>query len=100
MGKTSLVAAAAADAVRAGRVVFWIRWRVGDTAESLTARMVEAATTLGLSSERVGVAQRAGASLVDLVWAHLETIPGWVVVVDNLDQPTTLDGEGEPVADY
>jgi tetratricopeptide (TPR) repeat protein len=100
IGKTSLVAAAAADAVRAGRVVFWMRWRAGDTAESLTARMVEAATTLGLPRERVGAAQEAGGSLVDLVWAHLEATPGWVVVVDNLDQPAALSGDGEPVGDY
>ena len=100
IGKTTLVAVAAADAATAGRVVFWMRWRAGDTAESLTARMVDAATTLGLPAQRMGAAQVAGASLVDVVWAHLEATPGWVVVLDNLDQPATVSGDGEPVADY
>jgi tetratricopeptide (TPR) repeat protein len=79
--------------------VFWVRCRVGDTVEALTARLVAAARTLGLAADQIGAAQQAGRSLIDLVWGHLETTPGWVLVFDDLDQ-AALSGAAEAVAEY
>ncbi|WP_445183444.1 tetratricopeptide repeat protein [Pseudonocardia sp. Cha107L01] len=99
IGKTTLLAATACDAARSGRPVFWVRCRVGDTVEALTARLVAAARTLGLAADQIGAAQQAGRSLIDLVWGHLETTPGWVLVFDNLDQAAP-SGAAEAVAEY
>lgn len=97
MGKTTVVAHAVAEAQRGGHPVFWIRWR---DVESLGAQLVHTATALGLPEHRVAAAQQSGDSLADLVWTHLESTPGWVLVVDNLDQPTSSGLREEQVANY
>jgi len=97
IGKTTVVARAAAEAQRHGHPVFWIQWR---DVESLAAQLVHTATALGLSKHRVATAQQSGDSLADLVWTHLERTPGWVLVVDNLDQPASAGLRAEQVANY
>ncbi|MGH8918253.1 MAG: ATP-binding protein, partial [Actinomycetes bacterium] len=97
MGKTTVVARAVAEAQRDGYPAFWIRWR---DVESLGAQLAHTAIALGLPEPRVAAAQQSGDSLADLVWAHLERTPGWVLVVDNLDQPTDAGLREEQVANY
>jgi tetratricopeptide (TPR) repeat protein len=100
IGKTTLAAAAAVAAQQAGWQVVWIRWRNLDGPDALTARMVEAASVLGLPTEQVGVIQQSGSSLVDLVWGHLNVTPAWMLVIDDFDQPSSVALGGERLADY
>ncbi|WP_281360629.1 AAA family ATPase [Lentzea indica] len=105
MGKTTLASRVAEEAGRQGLAVFWLRWRgktlpTGQSGEEmLAAQMVQVAVTLGLSEARVGAVQQSGGSLVDLVWGHLEQVPGWLLVVDNADQAQGL-GLDAPVAEH
>ncbi|MGH3902421.1 MAG: tetratricopeptide repeat protein [Pseudonocardiaceae bacterium] len=100
IGKTTLAAAAAVAARQAGRQVVWLRWRSLDGPDSLAARMVEAASVLGLPVDQAGVAQQAGSSLVDLVWGHLNATPDWMLVIDDLDLPNAAALVGDRLADY
>jgi tetratricopeptide (TPR) repeat protein len=100
IGKTTLAAAAAAAARQAGQQVVWLRWRNLDGPDSLTARMVEAASVLGLPGDQASAAQQAGSSLVDLVWGHLNVTPGWMLVIDDLDLPRAVTMAGDRLADY
>ncbi len=100
IGKTTLAAAAAAAALQAGRRVVWIRWRNLEGPDALAARMVEAASVLGLPTDQVVLTQQSGSSLVDLVWGHLNITPGWMLVIDDLDQPSAVALAGERLADY
>ncbi|MDQ3405845.1 MAG: tetratricopeptide repeat protein [Actinomycetota bacterium] len=96
MGKTTLAIMVADQARQHGQSVFWVRWR---DVESLTAQMVEVACALGLSPTAVAAVQESGASLADLVWRHLSTLDRWVLVLDNIDKPTSISPD-DPVAAY
>ena len=94
-GKTTL---AREHARRHGAKAFWIDWR--NDPEVLATSMVEVATALGLASDRVADAQRSGSSLPDLVWTHLESVRGWLVVVDNVDDVDALQAGATRIATY
>lgn len=85
VGKTTLAAEAARRAERSGRRVFWIGWH--HDPETLAAQLIETAVALGLPATRVQAAQQSGVSLPDLLWQHLAGVRGWVLVIDNLDEP-------------
>jgi len=97
MGKTTFAGIVAEHAEQRGNAVFWIRWR---DEESLAAQMIEVAVSLGLSTAAVSAAQTSGASMPDLVWRHLSSAGRWVLVLDNIDRPSAVSIEGEPVAAY
>lgn len=94
-GKTTL---ARELARRHGARAFWIDWR--NDPDVLATSLVEVATTLGLAPEKVARAQRSGASLPDLVWAHLESTRGWLVVVDNVDDVDALQSGSARISTY
>ncbi len=94
-GKTTL---ARELARRHGAKAFWIDWR--NDPEVLATSMVEVGTTLGLSPGKVAHAQRTGASLADLVWSHLESTRGWLVVVDNVDDVDALQSGAARISTY
>ncbi|MFF9221750.1 tetratricopeptide repeat protein [Streptomyces viridosporus] len=98
LGKTTLAAQAARQAQQARRAVFWVRWQndPGRLAEDLT----RVAQDLGLAEERLEAARRGQAVLVDVVWEHLAAVPGWVLVVDNVDTPARVGPGREAVASY
>ncbi|MGW7592377.1 tetratricopeptide repeat protein, partial [Streptomyces rubiginosohelvolus] len=97
LGKTTLAAEAAAQARAQGRVVVWVRWR--DDPERLGQDLAQAAHILGLPEARLEEARTGRVSLVDAVWEHLATTPGWLIVVDNVDTPTRVGpGSGPPAA--
>ncbi|MGH3915084.1 MAG: AAA family ATPase [Pseudonocardiaceae bacterium] len=98
VGKTTLAAEAARRAEQAGRRVFWISWH--HDPETLAAQLVETALALGLPATRVQAAHQSGAGLPDLIWDHLAGVRGWVLVIDNLDEPAALRATGERLADY
>lgn len=97
MGKTALAESLSGSLKNAGKRVFWVRWR---SLEHLAGQMQEVASRLGLPEEVIGAAQRAGSSRSDLVWQHLSRTQGWVVVIDDLDQPASACVSGEPISAY
>ncbi|MFB8064788.1 AAA family ATPase, partial [Streptomyces rubiginosohelvolus] len=97
LGKTTLAAEAAAQARAQGQVVVWVRWR--DDPDQLGQDLAQAAHILGLPEARLEEARTGRVSLVDAVWEHLATTPGWLIVVDNVDTPTRVGpGSGPPAA--
>jgi tetratricopeptide (TPR) repeat protein len=96
-GKTTVAAALAGRAEADGRAVFWLRWR---TQELLTEQMTDVAMACGLPAQQLLDARAQGHSLPDLVWRQLSRTPGWLLVIDNADQPAGLDPGDDPVAEY
>jgi tetratricopeptide (TPR) repeat protein len=96
MGK-STVAAELAQRVPRGWPVWWVS---AADPSSLTAGMVTVARGLGASEVDLrGIATQAG-DAPDRFWALLETAPeGWLLVLDNADQPQVLAAAGASVAD-
>ncbi|MFI9014077.1 tetratricopeptide repeat protein, partial [Streptomyces griseus] len=100
LGKTTLAAEAAARARAEGRVVVWVRWR--DDPAQLGQDFARAAHVLGLAESRLEEARTGRVSLVDAVWEHLAAVEGWVIVVDNVDDPARVGpgSESESPAAY
>ncbi|MDH6589942.1 tetratricopeptide (TPR) repeat protein [Streptomyces sp. SAI-133] len=98
LGKTTLAAQTARQAEAAGRVMFWVRWQ--DDPSRLAQDLTRIAQTLGLSESRLQEAQSGLTVLVDVVWGHLATVRGWVIVVDNVDTPRRIGPGNEPLAAY
>ncbi|MFF2235715.1 tetratricopeptide repeat protein, partial [Streptomyces anulatus] len=98
LGKTTLAAQAAQQAEKKGRAVFWVRWQ--DDATRLAHDLTRIAQELGLAESRLHDAQSGRAALVDVVWEHLAAVPGWVIVLDNVDTPRNLDSGGELPGSY
>ncbi|MEW1632102.1 tetratricopeptide repeat protein [Streptomyces sp. NPDC089173] len=97
LGKTTLAAEAAAQALAQGQVVVWIRWR--DDPEQLGQDLAQAAHILGLPESRLEEARMGRVSLVDAVWKHLADVTGWLIVIDNVDTPARVGpGSGPPAA--
>ncbi|MFJ6354893.1 AAA family ATPase, partial [Streptomyces sp. NPDC092046] len=98
MGKTTVAAELAARARTAGVPVFWVRW-LGE--EDLAERMVQIAVAHGLPEEDLEAARAGRTSLADTIWDHLARTAGrCLVVVDNLDDPSTLVHGAGPVGEY
>ncbi|MFI8194407.1 FxSxx-COOH system tetratricopeptide repeat protein [Streptomyces sp. NPDC085946] len=98
LGKTTLAAEAAHRARQAGAAVFWVRWQ--DDPSRLAEDLTRIAQALGLAEQRLEEARRGQAVLVDVVWEQLAVMPGWVIVVDNVDTPTRIGPGREPMATY
>ncbi|MEU0382766.1 FxSxx-COOH system tetratricopeptide repeat protein, partial [Streptomyces cyaneofuscatus] len=98
LGKTTLAAQAAQQAETEGRAVFWVRWQ--DDPTRLAHDLTRIAQELGLSESRLHDAQNGRAALVDVVWEHLAAVPGWVIVLDNVDTPRNLGPGSELPASY
>ncbi|MEU9337757.1 tetratricopeptide repeat protein [Streptomyces sp. NPDC048290] len=98
LGKTTLAAQAARQAEAQGRAVFWVRWQ--DDAARLAHDLTRIAQALGLPETRLHDAQNGRAALVDVVWEHLAAVPGWVIVIDNVDTPRNLGPGSEPPGSY
>ncbi|MFD7218471.1 tetratricopeptide repeat protein, partial [Streptomyces cyaneofuscatus] len=97
LGKTTLAAEAAAQARAQGRVVVWIRWR--DDPDQLGQDLAQAAHILGLPESRLEEARTGRVSLVDAVWEHLADVKDWLIVLDNVDNPSRVGpGSGPPAA--
>nr|WP_237525012.1 FxSxx-COOH system tetratricopeptide repeat protein [Streptomyces sp. SID5643] len=98
LGKTTLAAEAARRAQQAGAAVFWVQWQ--DDAGRLAEDLIRIGQALDLSEGRLDAARRGQAVLVDVVWEHLAAVPGWVVVIDNVDRPGRVGPTRDAVAVY
>ncbi|WP_405635309.1 FxSxx-COOH system tetratricopeptide repeat protein [Streptomyces sp. NBC_00056] len=97
LGKTTLAAEVARRAVEAGTAVFWLRWR--DDPARLAEDLTLVARTLRLPGALLDEARTGQAVLVDTIWAHLAATDGWLIVVDNVDTPTSVGPGSDPIAD-
>ncbi|MFI9823259.1 tetratricopeptide repeat protein [Streptomyces sp. NPDC052013] len=98
LGKTTLAAEIARQAGQSGQAVFWVRWQ--DDRSRLADDLTRIARNLGLSDTRLDEARQGRGVLVDVVWEHLTSTGGWVIVVDNVDDPARVGTPGDPVAAY
>lgn len=96
-GKTTIAAALAAEAEAKGRAVFWMRWRDRDL---LADQMGAVAVACGLSGQQLTDPHASHRSLPDLVWRQLDRKKGWLLVLDNLDNPAALNFAGDLMRDY
>lgn len=97
MGKTALATEFANRAAIDARAVFWIRYR---SAIELAASMEEVAVAAGLRRDTLTQAKRNNDDVIGLVWDHLNRVRGWIVVLDNLDQPEDAAQAGELLQEY
>ncbi|MFH8657442.1 tetratricopeptide repeat protein, partial [Streptomyces afghaniensis] len=97
LGKTTVAAQLAALAEEDGWQVFWVRWR--DSVD-LAQQMTRVAVACGLPETELESARAGLQSLPDVVWRQLASARRWLLVLDNIDEPQTVDPEGEPVAHY
>nr|MDT0516346.1 tetratricopeptide repeat protein [Streptomyces sp. DSM 41633] len=97
MGKTTLAALLADQAVADGTPVFWVPWR---DERDLAEQMTRVALACGLSEEQLESVRSGRASLPDVVWQQLALERSWLLVVDNVDQPAAVGPDREPVASY
>jgi tetratricopeptide (TPR) repeat protein len=82
-GKSTVAhAVAVADA----RTVWWVD---ASSREQLVAGLVEVAAQAGVPREEL---RSQGAAVKDLLWRALDGRAGWLLVVDNADDPRLLDG--------
>ncbi|MFD9340570.1 tetratricopeptide repeat protein [Streptomyces sp. NPDC060049] len=98
LGKTTVAAEAASRARAAGKAVVWIRWR--ENSAQLAHDLTQAALVLGLPESRLEEARSGRAPLVDAVWEQLASVPGWLIVVDNVDTPSHVGPGSEEISGY
>ncbi|WNV87647.1 tetratricopeptide repeat protein [Umezawaea sp. Da 62-37] len=82
-GKSTVAhAVAAADA----RTVWWVD---ASSREQMVTGLAEVAAQAGVPREML---RSPGAAVKDLLWQALAELDGWLLVVDNADEPGLLDG--------
>lgn len=86
-GKSTVAQAVAARVVAAGGRAWWVP--AGD-AESMTSVLLGLAGELGASPERLREADARRVNPSDVLWGQLDVARGWVLVLDNVDDPAEL----------
>lgn len=96
-GKTTVALRLARYAHDRGHRVFWIS---GATRDRLSTGMRQIAQQLGVPAHEVEDAWSGRSSATDLVWRALDAAPEpWLLVVDNVDEPTVAAAEDGTVGD-
>ncbi|MFF8022367.1 tetratricopeptide repeat protein [Streptomyces sp. NPDC007896] len=97
IGKTTVAAMLCADAADMGYKVFWIRWQ---GLEPLQAQLTQAAVACGLPNALLERAWAGHDSLPDVIWQHLARTRKWLLVIDNIDDPSPIVPDTEQLRDY
>lgn len=96
-GKTTVALQLARIAHDRGYRVFWVS---AGSRERLTSGMRQVASELGVPEESIEAAWSGRSSATDLVWRALDGAGGpWLLVVDNLDEPSVAASEEGAVGD-
>jgi hypothetical protein len=93
-GKSTVARAVAARAVAQDRRAWWVP---AADAVSVTQLLLGLAGELGASAGQVDDALAGRLNPSDVLWRQLENIPGWVLVLDNADNPAALTAGDRPV---
>ena len=90
-GKSTIALAVARDAVSADLRAWWVA--VAD-AGSVASALLGLARKLGAPDGEVAEALAGQVNPSDVLWPCLEAAPGWVLVLDNADDPAALAAAG------
>ncbi|MEV4373731.1 tetratricopeptide repeat protein [Nonomuraea sp. NPDC049637] len=96
VGKTTVALALAERAQNAGRPVWWI---AATDVQAVTSCLLALAAELGASATEIEEARTGRRDAADVLWGRLEERTGWLLVLDNADDPATLEVAGAPVRD-
>ncbi|MEO3798457.1 tetratricopeptide repeat protein [Nonomuraea sp. B1E8] len=96
VGKTTVALALAERARRTGRRVWWI---AATDAQTVTSSLLALAAELGAPAIAIGEARAGRRDPADVLWTRLEEQTGWLLVLDNADDPRALEVAGAPVRD-
>ncbi|MCF1594560.1 tetratricopeptide repeat protein [Streptomyces muensis] len=97
MGKTTVAAMLCAKAAEAGYDAYWVRWQ---GLESLQAQLTQVALDCGLPPALLERARAGHDSLPDVFWLHLARTRKWLLVIDNIDDPSPIVPATEQLSDY
>jgi hypothetical protein len=86
-GKSTVALAVARDAAVAGLRTWWVA--VADPV-SVASELLGLARKLGAPDGEVAEALAGRVNPSDVLWPCLEAVPGWVLVLDNADDPALL----------
>ena len=95
-GKSTVALAAARDAAAAGLRTWWVA--AADPA-SVASALLGLARRLGAPDGEVAEALAGRINPSDVLWPCLEAAPGWVLVLDNADDPEVLAVAGRRASD-
>src|SRR5689334_1439798 len=90
-GKSTVALAVARDSAGAGLRAWWVA--IAD-AGSVTSALLGLARKLGAPDGEVAEALAGRVNPSDVLWPRLEAAPGWVLVLDNADEPAVLAAAG------
>ncbi|NUW36502.1 tetratricopeptide repeat protein [Nonomuraea sp. SMC257] len=94
VGKTSVALQIAAEAQAEGRPTWWVP---ATDAQTFALHMLGLARELGATAGEVEEALEGRRRGSDLLWRLLDDVQGWLLVIDNADDPRALDAD-QPVA--
>ena len=95
-GKSTVALAVARDAAAAGLRTWWVA--VADPV-SVASALLGLARKLGAPDGEVAEALAGRVNPSDVLWPCLEAAPGWVLVLDNADDPAVLAVAGRRAGD-
>jgi tetratricopeptide (TPR) repeat protein len=95
-GKTTVALAIAEQVLRRNQPAWWISAADQD---SLTSQFLQLAGLLGAVPGEVDEALAGRRSPADLLWHVLESHSGWLIVIDNADDPAVLALDQHPAGD-
>lgn len=95
-GKSTVALAVAREAAAAGLRTWWVA--AADPA-SVASALLGLARRLGAADGEVAEALAARVNPSDVLWPCLEAAPGWVLVLDNADDPAVLAVAGRRAGD-
>jgi hypothetical protein len=93
-GKSTVARAVAARALARDRCAWWVP--AADAVQA-TQLLLGLASELGASRGQVEDALAGRLNPADVLWQQLERAPGWLLVLDNADNPAALAAGGRPV---
>ncbi|MFF1813530.1 tetratricopeptide repeat protein [Streptomyces sp. NPDC058251] len=97
IGKTTVAAMLCADAAETGYDVYWVRWQ---GLESLQAQLTQVAVDCGLPSALLDRARAGHDNMPDVFWLQLARTRKWLLVIDNIDDPSPIVPATEHLSDY
>ncbi|MGW7483137.1 tetratricopeptide repeat protein [Nonomuraea muscovyensis] len=95
VGKTSVALQIAAEAQAEGRPTWWVP---ATDAQTFTLHMLGLARELGATAGDVEEALEGRRRGADLLWRFLDDAQGWLLIVDNADDPRVLDAGHQQLA--
>ncbi|GGV16453.1 ATP/GTP-binding protein [Actinomadura cremea] len=95
-GKTTVALRVADESLAAGRRVWWAS---GTDTGALTSDLLELARSLGATTQDIEGISQGVRNPADVLWEFLEPQRGWVLIIDNADDPGALTVAGRTAAD-